>query len=65
MTGFDKIESMLTVLQDCSYAQLCSMAIIERDKLNECLFSSNKREVLGHLHALETIIEAMHKFEEV
>jgi len=58
MDASDKIESILTVLKDCSNNRLMDMAITEAEIIQKSLFSD--RVIIKHMRALEIILDELY-----
>lgn len=58
MDASDKIESILTVLKDCSNNRLMDMAITETEIIQKSLFSD--RAIIKHMRALEIILDELY-----
>lgn len=60
MDASEKIESILTVLNDCSDYSLMSMAITEAELIQKSLFSDTKRATIKHMRALEAVLDELY-----
>lgn len=60
MDASEKINSLTTLLKDCSINRLMNMAYTEADLIQRTLFSDTKRATIKHMRALEIILDELY-----